>query len=189
MEYQQFGFGSFDAENSKSPSRLNLICVIERSWPWSIIGFCKRQDKDKGYSWGRITCIIQRESLKSGLDNKIQWSKTPNTVIRWLVPISSYRILCNGCHPTYITFDFFNLQRLATFINLFRGNIFELFTDSEYNSLIYTIRKQKTLCGVKTFQSWFQNIVQCFKQLYRQVYNLNCTNVYDIYNHKNFLQT
>ena len=39
--YHTFGWLSFAHENNKSPSLLYRICVIDRSCPWSIIGFWK----------------------------------------------------------------------------------------------------------------------------------------------------
>tara|TARA_B110000211_G_C13627258_1_gene355851 strand:- start:70 stop:243 length:174 start_codon:yes stop_codon:yes gene_type:complete len=36
---QHVGFSSFDAVKSRSPSLLNLTLVIERSWPFKMIGF------------------------------------------------------------------------------------------------------------------------------------------------------
>lgn len=44
-ENQTLGWWSLAEENNRSPSLLYFICVMARSCPWSISGFCEINDK------------------------------------------------------------------------------------------------------------------------------------------------
>ena len=49
--YHTFGMWSLEHENNRSPSLLYLICVIERSCPCNINGFCKVKEWKKCKKW------------------------------------------------------------------------------------------------------------------------------------------
>ena len=71
--YQTFGTLSFEQENNRSPSRLNLICVIERSCPWSIIGFWKIETQTK------LKTILN--SLSNTKSESLENYEEPNKIV------------------------------------------------------------------------------------------------------------